>query len=92
MSISTCYDDPLDWMPRDQASIGVDTDVRNGFDMAVDYFCDTVDKEKIPDDSYLSMAVDTYHNFRKKPVEYGLWGFVYCMVSSSTGAQWHPLT
>ena len=66
-------------MPREDVSIGQDTDTRSGYNSAVDRFCDAADGETLGSgDTYLSYATETELNFGKAPAEYGQFGFVYC--------------
>lgn len=81
-AISSCGDI---WMPRDNVSIGQGTDERSGFDFAVDVFCDVAAGQTLlAGDTYLSLATETELNFGNPPAEYGQYGFVYCMMFSSS--------
>lgn len=73
-SISSCESR---WMPKDDVAIGDGTDVRPGFDTAVDRFCGTVNGKTVPAGGYLSMVTEVFLNGGKNPSQYGVLGFLH---------------
>ncbi|KXJ95189.1 hypothetical protein Micbo1qcDRAFT_230485 [Microdochium bolleyi] len=68
------------WMPRGDVTIGRGTDVRPGFDSAVDKFCGAVNGRTVPPGGYLSMVTEVFLNGGKNPAEYGVLGFLHLEV------------
>ncbi|KAH7035704.1 uncharacterized protein B0I36DRAFT_361036 [Microdochium trichocladiopsis] len=68
------------WMPRDDVTIGSGTDVRPGFDSAVDRFCSAVNGKTVPAGGYLSMVTEVFLNGGKTPSQYGVLGFLHLEV------------
>lgn len=67
------------WMPRDDVTIGGGTDVRPGFDSAVNKFCGVVNGKVVPPGGYLSMVTEVFLNGGKNPTQYGVLGFLHRM-------------
>ena len=66
-------------MPREDVSIGQNTNTRTGYNSAVDQFCDAAAGRTLGSgDTYLSYATETELSFGKPPARYGQFGFVYC--------------
>ncbi|KAH8660406.1 hypothetical protein BX600DRAFT_514015 [Xylariales sp. PMI_506] len=65
------------WMPRDDVTIGQETDTRRGYSTAVQAFCSAADGQTVPPSGYLSMATEVFLNGGNDPSTYGILGFVY---------------
>lgn len=74
-------------MPASEISIGNGTDIRPGYDSAVQRFCDAADGHTVMPDEHLSMATEVYLNGGKDASIYGVQGFAYCKYCLESAVQ-----